>query len=131
MRAKSWRYTKLPGPDVAAAFSRDTAYIMSYEGQAAAVDTATGTRLWSVDTGFSIAGYPAVHNGRLYVVDTKGRLITLDTRDGTLLPRGPQHPGMGSKAPTPPPQFADGKVYVTTSTQLYSASLDGTEATGT
>lgn len=71
-----------------------------------------GTVQWQLDLDAGIASSPAVSDGRLFITTLDGRIIALDTSDGstlweiTTIDDRPIHPMDAS------PTVADGKVYV-------------------
>ncbi|GAA3843152.1 PQQ-binding-like beta-propeller repeat protein [Streptomyces phyllanthi] len=110
----------LPLDGSQAVVSKDTVYLLATGGAVAAVDTQTSRQLWRLETSVSFASAPVVAGQRLYFTAADGRLLAVDTAEGTLL--GQTNPRLGgtrgvliSGLPTPVP----------TGGNVYSGAPDG------
>jgi outer membrane protein assembly factor BamB len=66
------------------AVAQGRVYFANMDGIITAMNGDTGNVLWSYDTGAPIPTTPAVIDGRVHVLNMKGRLLTFDT-DGHIL----------------------------------------------
>lgn len=65
----------------------DRIYLVSYEGHLARIDRAPGSNEilnpWTVEIGENVVATPALAGGRLYVPTESGRIVVVQTEDGT------------------------------------------------
>ena len=72
-------------------------------------DITRGGRLWSAELGRHVFSTPAVHEGLVYIADTRKRLHCLDAKDGSTVWT---HDAVGEFWASP--HLADGKVFIGT-----------------
>ncbi|MEU9113292.1 serine/threonine-protein kinase [Streptomyces sp. NPDC048483] len=100
---------------VAAVVRGETVYLLAEGGSLRAV----GERAWDVETSVSRVSAPVVSGNRLYFTAGDGRLLALDTRNGSLLGQTPpqlaadRHNGFLSSLPAPVVDARGGQIYAT------------------
>ncbi len=77
--------TKGTGYGGGLAFEGGRLYAASGYGIVAAIDPATGKKLWEKNIGSPVRASPTAANGRVYVVSSQGRFFCLNGADGTEL----------------------------------------------
>ncbi|MEU5771322.1 serine/threonine-protein kinase [Streptomyces asoensis] len=99
----------------------DRVYLLAFDGSLAAVDTAEGRQVWSLQTAVSRGSAPAADGERVYFSAADGRLLAVDAAKGKLLGQTALRLGAESDkvvATLPAPEAVDGRVY--------AAAPDGT-----
>ncbi|MEU5280239.1 serine/threonine-protein kinase [Streptomyces asoensis] len=99
----------------------DRVYLLAFDGSLAAVDTAKGRQVWSLQTAVSRGSTPAADGERVYFSAADGRLLAVDAAKGKLLGQTALRLGAESDkvvATLPAPEAVDGRVY--------AAAPDGT-----
>ncbi|MFJ8543928.1 serine/threonine-protein kinase [Streptomyces sp. NPDC093586] len=105
---------EIPVPEAQAGVHGDTVYLMGAGGSLVAVDTASGTQRWRLETGVSRGSAPASDGRHVYVTTPDGRLLGADARTGRLLGQTPTRFGAESDrvpATLHVPVIVDGHVY--------------------
>ena len=107
-----WSYTTGAPVDFSSpAVVNDVVYIGSDDDNVYALDSGTGTLLWSYPTGGPVASSPAVVGGVVYVGSYDGNVYALNATSGVALwsyPAGGGYPDY----PESSPAIADGVVYI-------------------
>ncbi|MGW2614323.1 serine/threonine-protein kinase [Streptomyces sp. NPDC001500] len=97
-----------------AAVRGDRVYLLAFDGTLAAVDTAAGEQVWSLQTAVSRGSAPAADGGHVYFSAADGRLLAVDAADGRLLGQSALRLGAHSDrvvATLPAPEAVGGRVY--------------------
>ncbi|MER6790056.1 PQQ-binding-like beta-propeller repeat protein [Streptomyces sp. NPDC000658] len=97
-----------------AAVRGDRVYLLAFDGTLAAVDTAAGEQVWSLQTAVSRGSAPAADGGHVYFSAADGRLLAVDAADGRLLGQTALRLGAHSDrvvATLPAPEAVGGRVY--------------------
>ncbi|MET8081099.1 serine/threonine-protein kinase [Streptomyces sp. NPDC005303] len=115
---ESSRRVKLPvaRPDAQATVRGNMVYVLAMSGSLDAVDTASGKRLWNLETSVSRGSVPVADDRHVYFTTADGRLLAVDAGKGRLVGQTPARLGSNSGSVVgtlPSPTVAGGRVYAT------------------
>ncbi|MFF1358965.1 serine/threonine-protein kinase [Streptomyces sp. NPDC058297] len=82
-------------PQATATLHGNSVYLLAVGGALVAVDTATGTQRWRLETSISRGSAPAADDRHVYLTAPDGRLLATDVRTGN--PLGQTRPRLGSE----------------------------------
>ncbi|MFF1759906.1 serine/threonine-protein kinase [Streptomyces sp. NPDC058266] len=82
-------------PQATATLHGDSVYLLAVGGALVAVDTATGTQRWRLETSISRGSAPAADDRHVYLTAPDGRLLATDIRTGK--PLGQTRPRLGNE----------------------------------